>query len=131
MQHYITLYYTILYYNPIHVCIYIYIYIWERSTVRSPYLAHSMLKKVFSPAREYMFWITCALMQARTPFHNMTWLLIVKLELSCRREHEAHIRSLHGSPFSVRERCLQNIGQQGSKSIVFYSTLSRKFKMIV
>ena len=30
-------------------------------------------------------------MQAKTPFHNMTCLLIVKLELSCRREHHTYI----------------------------------------
>ena len=75
----------------IYICIYIYIYIWGWSLHASPFLAYSMLKKVFSPAREYMFWITGALMQAKLPFRNMTWMLIVKLELSCRREHQAHI----------------------------------------
>ena len=35
-------------------------------------LAHVMLKKVLSPAREYMLLKSGALAQARTPFHNMT-----------------------------------------------------------
>ena len=49
----------------IHVYIYIYIYIyisrgWPPVVPR--FLAYYMMKKVFSPAREYMFWKTGALM---------------------------------------------------------------------
>ena len=83
--------YTIYIYIYIYIHIYIYIYIWGWHAVVPRFLAHSMLKKVFSPAREYTFWTTGALMQARTPVHNMTWLLIVKLVLSCRREHHTHV----------------------------------------
>ena len=59
-------------YLSLSLYIYIYIYILEGGHLWCPDFAYYMMKKVFSPAREYMFWTTGALMQARTPFHNIT-----------------------------------------------------------
>ena len=75
----------------IYIYVYLHIYIWGWHPVVPRFVACSMLKKVFSPAREYIFWKAGALMQARTPFHNMTWLFIANVVLSCRREHHTHV----------------------------------------
>ena len=75
----ISLYYNIYIYiyrereSDTYVFIYIYIYIYTRGwqPVVPRFLAYSMMTKVLSPAREYIFRRTGALVQARTPFHNM------------------------------------------------------------
>ena len=111
----LSIYIYIYIYISIYICIYIYIWGWQ--PVVPPLLAYSMLKKVFSPAREYMFWTTGALMQARTPFRNMTWLSIVKLVLSCRREHHTHVW--------YHMQCVQNDVLACTRACVFQNMYPR------
>ena len=74
------------------IYIYIYIYIYEAGSLWCPRFWHILCWKRYSHLHESTcFENTGALMQARTPFRNMTWLLIVKLVLSCRREHHTHV----------------------------------------